>query len=239
MPDFTHFLVTRFNVLTGYGPLEGVSDEWMMRRLGLFSRFAVPSIRAQTQKNFTWILAVDPATSPLFRRRIEILTSDLGVEVIQLDCPRPFDRPVMAEIARRTSTPYVATTRFDNDDALASVFFEKISHRMKDLPAEDCQFVEFPSGHSLNLSTGVLRAVIFENNAFATCLERAASARGVYFKNHRFLSDHGPMTRIKGEPGWLEVIHGENVKNRERTSAGIVDDASGALVRYYGLNLHG
>ena len=70
-----HLIVTRFNL--------GMTDPvWLEHRFGLFERFTLPSIKAQTCQEFWWLhgdethmittrLGNDDAVSPRFAKRIK------------------------------------------------------------------------------------------------------------------------------------------------------------------------
>ena len=74
-PDYRHFILTRMNVGVHNGHTV-VGDkvhpgEWLERRLQIFERYCLPSIEAQTDRDFTWVLSFDGQTPSSFRDRIE------------------------------------------------------------------------------------------------------------------------------------------------------------------------
>lgn len=74
MPDFTHVLMTRFNLATP-GRESAIRNRpgWLAQRFDLFERYCLPSVAAQTVRDFKWIIYFDKDTPEDFRARIERL----------------------------------------------------------------------------------------------------------------------------------------------------------------------
>ena len=72
---FEHYLITRFNLknpkwkFTKNNELL-LNDQWMDERMALFADFCLPSVVAQTNKNFKWLLYFDTDTSEKHRAQI-------------------------------------------------------------------------------------------------------------------------------------------------------------------------
>lgn len=73
MENFSHFIITRFN-LNLYAQdkhdLPTRTERWLEHRFEVFERYCLPSVAAQTSKNFTWLCLFDAATPEAYRRRI-------------------------------------------------------------------------------------------------------------------------------------------------------------------------
>ncbi len=128
---FTHYLVTRFNVnIRGNGPeyIESGSRgaQWEEERLPLFETICTSSVQGQTSRDFTWLIYCDTHTSDDIIRQIKSITSQLpNVEVHLVD---GFDEMV-SHLRTRCSdspTPFVITSRLDNDDAIGIQYIETI-----------------------------------------------------------------------------------------------------------------
>ena len=70
--DFTHVIMTRFNMPTpGRESHIRSRPGWLAGRFELFERYCLPSIAAQTTRDFHWVVYFDVETPPEFRARIE------------------------------------------------------------------------------------------------------------------------------------------------------------------------
>jgi len=118
MAKFKHYILTRWNLLdTKRDVYNYVSDpkEWMRHRINLFEKYTLPSMMAQTCKDFTWLLAFSQKTPPNVIKRYKNLRN---IQII-------YEYP--AEYLRRTyKKEWLLTTRFDNDDILLPEFVEKV-----------------------------------------------------------------------------------------------------------------
>ena len=65
MENYSHFIITRFN-LNLYAQdkhdLPTRTDRWLEHRFEVFERYCLPSVAAQTSGNFTWLCLFDAAT---------------------------------------------------------------------------------------------------------------------------------------------------------------------------------
>src|SRR5262249_40599105 len=130
-------LLTRFNVAwrgfasPRFGATPGLSREWLEDRFALFARFCAPSVAAQTEADFEWIIFCDPRTEPEDVRRIRAF--DPRIRVVYYPPPKvvasgagagaPAEAaPILTttEVAplARPGAGVVVSTRLDNDDAL-------------------------------------------------------------------------------------------------------------------------
>ena len=62
MENFSHFLITRFNL--------NRTARWLEHRFEVFERYCLPSVAAQTATDFRWLCLFDAATPEPYRRRI-------------------------------------------------------------------------------------------------------------------------------------------------------------------------
>ena len=84
MPDarsFHHVLLTVFNCARSYTPapkFDSIRSQpgWMELRLDLFERYCLPTVLAQSNVNFTWMLYFDRNTS---EHHLERVKRGLGV----------------------------------------------------------------------------------------------------------------------------------------------------------------
>ena len=152
---FQHFLLTRFNVglystRQDAGPVDRSGrrpasnpDDWMEHRLRLFDRYCLPSVKNQSNKNFTWLVMFDERTPTRFKERIDHYSRDCCMVTLYLNIDRPSTSTFREECCKCAKeyisqkvdedTRYVVTTRLDNDDAVHPDF---IKHVQECVPAE-------------------------------------------------------------------------------------------------------
>ena len=100
--DFNHYILTRFFYPDSYPHLE--------ERFKIFNSFTKPSIEAQTNTDFTWIISINPKHKSLFTPfkgiKVEFHTEKVKRFRSGFDS-YPFN-----------TLNYLITSRVDNDDAL-------------------------------------------------------------------------------------------------------------------------
>jgi GT2 family glycosyltransferase len=207
-----HVICTRFNLPTA-GPesLLRAQDDWLVNRMDLFERYTVPSVRGQSVRDFHWLVYLDPASPAWVRQRLQPLVDE------GLVTPRYRESVVWQDVAAdaRDITgargDVLLTTNLDNDDALARDFVARLQRLAVAHP-----------GSALFLRTGlVLRGdALFlrhdANNAFCSVSEPWQRPVTAWRDWHTLLGEHLPVASVDGDPGWLQVVHGQNVSNRVR-----------------------
>ena len=137
---FEHFLITRFSYRANdasknvanptrkisEGPL---SPDRLELRFMLFECTCLPSVEAQTDKDFKWIIIVDKDLAPEYRSRLEVLlkgrpnyfihTYDPEVRMDELGWLEPY-------FSRDQDLNFVLSTNLDDDDALPRSFVSSV-----------------------------------------------------------------------------------------------------------------
>lgn len=212
MNDVDHVFLTRFNL-----PSEGVEslirarDGWLRERVGLFERYTLPSLAAQTCRNFRWIVYVDPQ-SPSWL--LERLRPHIGAGAFTAVFRETVSHgQLLSDIndligVRRDQ---LLTTNLDNDDGLANDFVARLQ----------AEAVERPT--ALYVRDGLImspRGLYLRRdpvNAFCSVREPWRDDVSTCWADwHNLLGQHMPTRELSGEPGWLQVVHGNNVSNRVR-----------------------
>jgi len=146
---FQHFLLTRFNTglyssatsevradRSGQKPTAD-PDSWMEHRLGLFEKYTIPSVKAQTCGDFQWLVVFDDGTPERFKERIERYPGP-GCPMVSLYTAGAFEAfaercepsrvRAKAYISERLhrDTEYLITSRVDNDDAIHSDYIRQV-----------------------------------------------------------------------------------------------------------------
>src|SRR5690606_37110716 len=130
---FHHYLITRFNLRNPKWDVTKnnetlLTDDWMEDRMWLFENFCFPSVTAQTNPNFTWLLYLDVTTKDVFKNRIEALVKGFdNVKVFYIDGMPSFYPEIKKYIAANSSgVPYLTTSRIDNDDWIHKYFIGEV-----------------------------------------------------------------------------------------------------------------
>lgn len=203
--SFDHFLLTRFAV---YGPGGEIPDDmWLKDRFKLFEDYCLPSVRNQTCQVFRWGLLVSPEFPAWARERL------LGLGFKSKDLIVSHDwRSATASAAwihAHSANNSILTTRLDNDDALASNFMERLHTKVS-----FNKHCAYNFSHGLQLTAKGVLLTSHQSNPFLSLAERrAAQIRSVLDCDHDEAKHHWNVVQIKGVPGWLQVIHDDNVSN--------------------------
>ena len=211
--SLAHVVMTRFNLATP-GRESDIRNKpgWLMRRFELFERYCLPSIGAQTRTDFSWLIFFDEATPAEFRDRIERLRAEVPFTPYFTGLFRAegWPRSVRETVAE---ADWLLTTHFDNDDALAPDYVERVRVAAK----------ENLRRGAINFDQGLIRTehrlykLTHESNAFFSFLEPwGEGMKTCQDIGHMRIAEEGPVTHLAGEPGWLQVVHGDNVSNRVR-----------------------
>lgn len=137
---FEHFLLTRFSYRANdasrnvASPTRKISEgplnpDRLESRFKLFECTCLPSVKAQTDPHFKWIIIVDKDLAPEFRSRLEALlngrpnffihTYDPVVRMDKLEWLEPYFR-------RDPDPAFVLSTNLDDDDALPDNFVSSV-----------------------------------------------------------------------------------------------------------------
>ncbi|RKT53969.1 glycosyltransferase [Saccharothrix australiensis] len=204
-----HVILTRFNLPSvGAESIVRAREGWLTERVGLFERYCLPSVRAQTSTNFRWLIYFDPESPRWLKDRIRA-HGDAYTPVFRERVDRA---QLLADIGRLFPTrgDGLITTNLDNDDGLAADFVA----RLQAVPAGPRTAVYLANG--LVKSPGGVFAHHDPDNAFASVRESWDEPITCWADWHNRLHRHAAVLSLGGAPGWLQVVHGGNVSNRTR-----------------------
>ncbi|MEC5184921.1 hypothetical protein RCH12_002392 [Cryobacterium sp. MP_3.1] len=207
-----HVLITRFNLPTP-GP-EGrlrQREGWLTGRADLFEKYCLPSVRAQTNQNFRWLVYLDPDSPEWLIQRLAPYVRDQVFEPIYRAAVTPAIILDDIRAGRTTPSADLLTTNLDNDDGLAADFVD----RLQRIP---------PSGprSALYLASGLILGPdglflrVDKLNAFCSVRETWNDPVTCWADWHTLLPRSMPSVAVSGPPAWLQVVHGSNVSNRVR-----------------------
>jgi hypothetical protein len=233
--------MTRFNIRTagvGYSPDQ--SPEWLEERFKLFARYCAPSIAAQTEEDFDWLIYCDEDTPPEQLDRIRSFDSRIRI-VLFANKTDPGERRSPASEAAlayphvspragtvvstlriqphvRPGTDVVVSTRLDNDDALSRHALRRVRELVDDfLQLGHQQWLYNPMlGYKLDNRTQRLFPASKHNSPFLTLFEKVSEGyrpAGVCSGNHSHMHEQYPTFQDDSARMWLMVIHGGNVIN--------------------------
>lgn len=114
-----HYILTRYNlgIYSKDNPYNHVvknPTEWLEHRKRIFNEYCLPSVKAQTCQDFTWIIAFDPYTPS---KVIEELDFPDNAVIVMMQ-PHLYLRTLEPE------SDWLITSRFDNDDSYRIDFVE-------------------------------------------------------------------------------------------------------------------
>lgn len=243
-PRVHQLLLTRFNIRTfGVGYSQDQSSDWLESRFDLFARYCAPSVAAQTEEDFDWIIFCDKDSSAetlariqAFDPRIQLalfyhpqaMTSPTaGTETLE-EAFDPQPDPASNVFSTQHVYPHVRpdanivlSTRLDNDDALSRHAMRRVRDRVGQFieTGHDHWLYNPKFGYKLHHQTGRLFRYAKINGQFLTMFERNSEAvrpRGPYSGNHTNMHLQHPTYQDEGDPSWLMVVHDGNVRNRIR-----------------------
>ncbi len=216
MAKIAHYIITRFNLRSDASSVRAIDPAWLDRRFALFDQFCLPTIKSQTLLDFRWLLLFDSETPPSARRRIEELAQWKNISVIFMEAGAEDVGRAAVLMAMQEPPDILLTTRLDNDDGLASDYVETI-RRFCDV--SERTVLEFPVGYVWWEGRAYRDRQL--RNPFVTLVEplhtdSAPTFSTVYRGAHHESYKLGHVVEVSQEPGWLQVVHGGNLANRQR-----------------------
>jgi hypothetical protein len=212
---FEHYLITRFNLKNPNWDVtknneELLTDAWMEDRMWLFENFCLPSVKAQSNKKFTWLLYLDTTTAEKYKNKITDLTS--GTENIKLFFINGMNE-FYPEIQKATTSEktYLITTRIDNDDVISKHFIDEIQ---KKFASQDFLAIDVIKGYSLQIKpTYILGKKEHVFNPFISLIEKNENPKTVWFNDHTQWKKESRIIQITNKRLWMSIIHEKNKVN--------------------------
>jgi hypothetical protein len=218
MGKFTHYLVTRFNVPNEawskdkYGH-RVLDDAWMSNRIHLFSTFCVPSVRNQANQNFKWIIYFDLSTPEPTRKIISGILHDLDNASLRFVNSMSGMQNDLEGLLLQSQTPFVITTRLDNDDVISRDFITTVQQHFD---ATDKNIINLEGGYFYDPRNLVLTSMrIPVCNNFISLIESPGS-------HHLYTVFGFPHTQIPGDIKingvkegmyWIRMVHDRNIRS--------------------------
>jgi len=216
---FKHYLITRFNLRVDIWNVTKnnellLTDEWMDNRMWLFENFCFPSVVAQTNQNFEWLLYFDTNTKEVYKKKIlELIKNQPNFKVIFVDAMPSFMPELLKFIAQQTKDkPYLITTRIDNDDSIHVDFINEVQ---KQFNQQEYRAIDFIKGYSLQVEpTYILGKKEQLYNPFISLIEKNENPKTAFYQDHTLWKRDKKVTQLTNKRVWLSVIHQRNKINR-------------------------
>lgn len=221
MKDFTHLVISRINCnypIDVHYPqklYDRVKDKqfnrrWIEERLEYMAKYTYPSLQAQTNWNFKWLILLHPDTpKDLIQRFREYKNKKTSVLLTALP-PREY---LPWYIQESVVTSWVATTTLDADDAIGNGYIELLQENFR----KKREYLNVTCGFTYALVTGRFYGRKAKSNPFITLVEPTVGARGVYCVIHGAAPHEAPVRQLDDiQARWVQVAHGDNLLNRAR-----------------------
>lgn len=218
-----HFIATRFNLKTSdwkkskSGNLV-LTNEWLEHRFNLFEKYCFPSVRNQSNQNFTWCVFFDVNTPQNFKDKIVTFTANTS-NVIPLfidgmdNLNISFKKFISENITNSDS--YIVTTRIDNDDIIHKDFVKIIQSLFQ---PSDLAVIDLRKGYqvSIDVAKPEVRLYTHPFNAFISVIENVKSFETVFSRTHYDWKTENNIILYKRKRLWMELSHQENYVNHRQ-----------------------
>ena len=219
--NFDHFLITRFNLKkddwkTDKNSAVVLDKKWLKNRVDLFKKFCLPSVLAQTSKNFKWLIFFEKDSENDLRSLLLQLQEHSFIIPVFLSGYKEFQSMLPSILAEKASkNQWLLTTRLDNDDATNNFFVETLQ---KNLHLSGSNNVyHFPQGLCLDLGkTFRLASYTYPLNQFVSLLEKKeenSSFKTVLCREHDKWDSSFHLIQVQLKDAWLQVTHHANMAN--------------------------
>jgi hypothetical protein len=187
----------------------------------------------QQSAPFKWHLYFDVQTPERHLPEIEQLKQAPFIRAIFMDGKELFFETHMEQIREflPAGCSWLITTRVDNDDCLHRDAIAAIQRRFK---PRDQYLINLSSGYTYNLESGILSHYYYMKSPFMSLVEdlNKGTVSGVFSKRHThwepgkaapwgrlirsFFTGKSDYSYVVSRPGWIQLIHDQNVSNDER-----------------------
>lgn len=212
---YAHVVLTPFYVrrkLKTDAPASLADHSWLRERIELFKQYCLPTMKAQADQSFVWLIFFDQDTPGVFLDEVRgLLAGWPNFRVAQ--CPVWSLDNLRAAVSQvvKADIKWILTTRLDNDDGLAVDFMSRLR---SEVSCGGKQFYNFTNG--VILWRRKFFSYTHKSNAFISLMEPTSGFSTVYLCAHESASEVAPIRQIGGRPSYLQVVHGGNVSNKPR-----------------------
>lgn len=189
--------------------------DWLDYRMTLFNNYCLPSVQSQTFKDFDWWILVDPTFSGLSKTHTKNL-EQYG-RILRIEALWDENQPEVGTLlSKEYKDIWTCSVKLDSDDIIRRNFFEILNNHV----TEKESWVSFWEGYMLKGSRVAVRHC--KNNPFVAYVEYANPIQTVMRTAHNNIMRDSfrrniPINLIKDVKGWIQVDHGDNIKNTATT----------------------
>ncbi|NJL82777.1 MAG: hypothetical protein HC890_07155 [Chloroflexaceae bacterium] len=220
---FQHALLTRFNtdwfLSKSRSQQERNSAEFLEHRFRIFEKTCLPSVNAQSNLNFFWLLLLDAGLPEGFRERIAHYSSASRVKIhpVYIEDRSVFLPRLKQAIAAKIvpETRFLISTNLDSDDAIARNFIARVQEQFRE---QKLEFVNFLFGYLYRMQEQKLYLREWRTAPCYTLIESIDGFKTVLKYGHTSITRFNHC-QIATEPLWLMTVHGQNVKTQFDVSA--------------------
>lgn len=226
-PVYQHYIITRFNVKQSdwndKNALLLLNESWLKERFKLFEDFCFPSVRAQTCKNFKWLVYFDTDTPEPYKKLIQSYAKALP-NLLPVFIPHmeylitSIKDAVLAGLdTARGLKNIIVTTRLDNDDLLHENFVQVVQSFIKTNGIRS-GVIDIPAGYCLKIKPEPLLSQSTQfSNPFITYIEPYTSTNKlltVMDRPHYKWVYSAKTFFIEKRRLWMQMIHEKNAFNK-------------------------
>lgn len=216
------------------------AEDRLARRLRLFEALTLPSLRAQTDGDFTLGILIGPDLPGWARARLEAALAGLPQARLIVRPPGPH-RAVLREVMagmRRAPGALSAQFRMDDDDAVGRPFVARLRQvaAAQAALAEDrgCFGVDFVTGWEVQPDPAGLRAAPLQISGLGVAqalVVRPGTARAAFDFAHHKMSRFMAVVSLPDPDMFLRGLHGLNDSQPRRPALPLLDAAGEAHLR--------
>lgn len=221
MDKFQHILLTRMNVDWNLSRTRSQQErndvDFLNYRFEVFEKTCLPSVNAQTNKDFIWIILLDEETPEIFRERIQAYQTSLQILPIYIKSKETLLATLKETILEQLleSTTHLITTNLDSDDVISKRFISSIQDQFR---SQDFEFINFPFGYLYQSKEQKLYLREWLTAACHTLIEKRENFETALKYPHNEISSY-KVRQVITTPMWLMTVHDMNVRTRFDVSA--------------------
>ena len=186
-----------------------LDDGWMTHRFDLFENYCFPSVKAQSNQSFKWIVLFNSDTDEKWRNKISELESQYDLfQPLFIDGVANMLSDLKSFISGQLSEDkYVVTTRMDNDDLIHKDFIDAIQTLAKPV---DKLVVDLRRGYQVNFLNGEVKSYYAKFNPFISVVEHVKTMETVFARIHGDWRTETNLRVGKSDAYWVQVVHDRN-----------------------------
>lgn len=223
-------LLTWFNRRFDSGSFsKALDDDWLQYRLNLFKKYTYPSILYQTNKNFDWVLLCHEDTPDWLKKELNKMKLYSNIYFLYDD-----NDPYLEKVnSYKMKYNVVLTTRIDSDDCFHKTALQVIRQSFINTYSENIQIINFELGYQYDCISQRLFLAYLNSPPFSTKINYMDTSEPLDCgPNHSVLKEKFHNIVIcKGDPMFLQVIHGNNALNKINYKASPINKNTSKLIR--------